>query len=80
MTDHMHDTIQIYLKVNRKDIVYMANIINSYEGVAIMRTKDPYLAVVEWQVSPDFLDEAFKLIDALKKEIEIEFTEWRGYA
>jgi hypothetical protein len=80
MKNSLRNTAQIYLKVNRKDIAYISSVISCYDGLALMRTKDPFLAVIEWQVSPDFVDDAHKLINALKKEIEIEIVEWDGYS
>jgi hypothetical protein len=80
MNDNLRDTAQIYLRVNRKDIAYIANLISTYEGVVLMRTRDPFEAIVEWQVSPDFWDDAMGLIDALKKELSLEIVQWEGNA
>lgn len=78
MSTPLRNTVQLYLKVNRKDIAYISNLVSCYEGLALMRTKDPYLAIVEWQVSPDMVDEALKLIQSLKKELSIDIVEWEG--
>ena len=80
MGENLRNTSQIYLRVNRKDIVYLANLVSTYEGVVLMRTRDPFEAIVEWQVSPDFMDDALALINSLKKELSIEIVPWEGYA
>ncbi|OGL48276.1 MAG: hypothetical protein A2161_20625 [Candidatus Schekmanbacteria bacterium RBG_13_48_7] len=80
MDDSLRNTVQLYLKVNRRDIAYLANIVSCYEGIALMRTKDPHFAIIEWQVSPDFLDETLALIESLKKELSIEIVQWEGNA
>ena len=80
MADSLRNTVQLYLKVDRSDIAYIANIISCYEGLALMRTKDPHLAVVEWQVSPDYIEEALALIENLKQEIPVQIVTWEGTA
>ena len=46
------DTQSRYLRLRRKDIAYFKFIIESYEGMAVVRTKDPHEAVIELMVAP----------------------------
>lgn len=67
----MH-TVQIYTKVNPKDMAFLKFIVESYEGLAVLRTVDPKEGIIEWMVAPDLVDQAEELIDCLRDEIPIE--------
>jgi len=68
----MMDTQSRYLRLRRKDIAYFKFIIESYEGMAIVRTKDPYEAVVELMVAPGWEKDVDDVLKGLCKEIPIE--------
>ncbi|HXX36108.1 MAG TPA: DUF4911 domain-containing protein [Thermodesulfobacteriota bacterium] len=56
----------------RKDIAYFKFIIESYEGMAVIRTKDPHEAIVELMVAPGWEKDLEEVLDGLRKEISIE--------
>jgi hypothetical protein len=62
------ETIKLSYRVERKDISYLSWIIQSYEGIAVVKTIDPYKAIIELQISPGCEDTIFELLDALKKQ------------
>jgi len=66
------DTQSRYLRLCRKDIAYFKFIIESYEGVAVVRTKDPHEAVVELMVAPGWERDIDEILVGLRKEIPIE--------
>ena len=66
------DTRSIYFRVRREDIAYLKFILESYEGMAVLRTTDPHEAVVELMVAPGWEKDVEEVIDGLKKEIPIE--------
>jgi len=66
------DTHSRYLRVRREDIAYFKFIIESYEGMAVVRTKDPYEAVVELMVAPGWEKDVDEVLEGLQKEIPIE--------
>ncbi|OGP67872.1 MAG: hypothetical protein A2169_07755 [Deltaproteobacteria bacterium RBG_13_47_9] len=66
------DTQSRYFRLHRKDIAYFKFIIESYEGMAVLRTQDPYEAVVELMVAPGWEKDVEEVIDGLRKEIQIE--------
>lgn len=66
------NTKTIFLRVNRKDIAYFKFIMESHEGIAVVRTNDPKEAVIELMVAPGCEREVEKVIEELKKEIVIE--------
>ena len=66
------DTQSKYFRVHRKDIAYLKFIIESYEGMAVLRTQDPHEAIVELMVAPGWEKDLEEVLDALRKEIHIE--------
>lgn len=69
------DIHSLFLRVRRKDIAYLKFIIESYEGMAVVRTKDPVQAIVELMIAPGWEKEVEKVLEALRKEILIEEVE-----
>ena len=68
----MHeDSINLQFEVDKQDIAYLTGIIEGDDNFAILRTLDQNRGTIELLISPDFLDETLKLIEALKKEIPL---------
>ena len=66
------DTKSRYFRVRREDIAYFKFIIESYEGMAVVRTKDPHEAIVELMVAPGWERDLEKVLEGLRMEIAIE--------
>jgi hypothetical protein len=66
------DTQSKYFRLRREDIAYFKFILESYEGMAVVRTKDPYEAVVELMVAPGWEKDLEEVLEGLRKEIIIE--------
>ncbi len=66
------DTQSRYFRVQRQDIAYFKFIIESYEGMAVVRTRDPQEAVIELMVAPGWEKELEKVLEGLQKEITLE--------
>jgi hypothetical protein len=66
------DTQSKYFRLHRRDIAYLKFIIESYEGMAVVRTKDPHEAVVELMVAPGWERDLEEVLEGLRKEIRIE--------
>ena len=66
------DTQSRYFRVRRKDIAYLKFIIESYEGMAVIRAKDPHEAIVELMVAPGWEKDLEEVLEGLQKEIPIE--------
>jgi hypothetical protein len=66
------DTHSRFYRLSRKDIAYFKFVVESYEGMAVVRTRDPRQAMIELQVAPGWEEEAEKLVEALRSEILIE--------
>jgi hypothetical protein len=66
------DTQSRFLRIRRGDIAYFKFIIESYEGMAVVRTKDAHEAVVELMVAPGWEKDVEEILEGLRKEIPIE--------
>jgi hypothetical protein len=67
------DTQSRFIRIHRRDIAYFKFIIESYEGMAILRTTDPQEAVVELMVAPGWEEDVDEILKALREEISMEF-------
>ena len=68
----MHtDSIQWKIEVDKKDIAYIVSIFDGYENLAVVRTLDSSRGLIELLISPSYLEDTRKLIDALSKEIPL---------
>ena len=65
------DTVQMYVRVNPKDMAYVKFIVESYEGLAVLRTVDPREGILEWMIPPDLVEQAKELIKSLAEEVSI---------
>jgi hypothetical protein len=66
------DTQSKYFRLRREDIAYFKFIIESYEGMAVVRTKDPHEAIVELMVAPGWEKDLEAVLEGLREEILIE--------
>jgi hypothetical protein len=66
------DTQSRFLRIRREDIAYFKFIIEAYEGMAVVRTKDPHEAVVELMIAPGWEKDVDEVLEGLRKEIPIE--------
>jgi hypothetical protein len=60
------ETIKLSFQVERRDISYLRWIIESYDGMAVLKTVDPYKAIIELQISPGCKILVLELLDSLK--------------
>ncbi|NWG04336.1 MAG: DUF4911 domain-containing protein [Syntrophaceae bacterium] len=68
----MMDTQFRYFRLHRRDIAYFKFIIESYEGMAVVRTKDPHEAIVELMVAPGWEKDVEEVLEGLREEMAIE--------
>jgi len=72
LKNQVHPEKRILLRMNREDIVYLAGLIEAYDGLAVLRTLNPYESIVELLTSPDSMKELNRLLKGLKKEFPLE--------
>ncbi len=61
-------TIKGVFRVNRRDISYLRWTIESYDGMAVVRTIDPHAASIEIMISPGCEDLVLELLDSIREE------------
>lgn len=61
------ETTRYVFRVNRKDIAYLRGTIESYDGMAVVRTIDPSVALIEMLVSPGCEETFLELADHLAR-------------
>ena len=66
------DSIQWQVEVDKKDIAYIVSIFEGYDYLAVVRTLDPTRGLMELMISPDLLEDARQLTEALSKEIPFQ--------
>ena len=54
--------------VDREEIGYLRFTIESYDGMAVVTTIDPYAALIEVSISPGCEETIFELLASLKHE------------
>jgi hypothetical protein len=83
----MPDVVPIYLRLPPREIAYVKFIVESYEGLGIVRTLDRRAATLVILAVPDFLPQARALVEALATEAECVETgppeawdgDWLGF-
>ena len=70
------DTVEWYFRIRRRDIAYMKFILESYEGLGVMRTIDPREAIVEVMVPPGLKKDMEMVLEGLGSEIPMERIEY----
>jgi hypothetical protein len=66
------DTISLLLQIPPQEIAYLSFIMESYEGVAVVRTIDPRKGQVELMFPPDYQDEIGEILKDLAQEFPIQ--------
>jgi hypothetical protein len=64
------DLIEIYLRVRREDIALIKFVIESYEGIGIVRTIDRKKATVAVLAMPDLIVHMRAVLDSLREDMD----------
>jgi hypothetical protein len=64
------DLIEIYLRVRREDIALIKFVIESYEGIGIVRTIDRKKATVAVLAMPDLIVHVRAVLDSLREDMD----------
>lgn len=65
------DTINLLIQIPPREIAFLTFVLESYEGVASMRTVDPGKGIVELMVPPHQREEIKKILESLSSEFPI---------
>lgn len=66
------DTISLFIQIPPHEIAYLNFVLESYEGVAAVRTVDPHEGIVELMVSPHYQEEIKEILKDLAEEFPIQ--------
>ena len=64
------DLIEIYLRIRREDIALLKFVVESYEGIGIVRTIDRKRATVAILAMPDLVDHMWAVLESLREDME----------
>ena len=64
------DLIEIYLRIQREDIALLKFVIESYEGIGIVRTIDRKRATVVVLAMPDLREQVRALLESLREHMD----------
>jgi hypothetical protein len=65
-------TIQKYYRIDRRAISFLKFIIESYDGIAVLRTVDPAAGIVALHISPGCEPVVDMILSDLKQEVMLE--------
>lgn len=68
-------TRKLILSIAKSEICYLQWIIESYDGVAVMRTLNPMNGTVEISIAPGCTEEIISLINSLQHDNSIHVKE-----
>lgn len=67
------EEIQIrYFVVDPKDIVYIKAILESYEGMVVVRTVEVGKPIIELLIAANFTQTIHQVVEALQKEVSLQ--------
>lgn len=64
------DLVEIYLRIQRTDIALLKFVVESYEGIGIVRTIDRKKATIVILAMPDLVDHMWRVLASLREEME----------
>jgi len=68
-------TIKRVFNVDRKDINYLRSTVESYDGMAVIKTLDPYAATIEIRIAPGCESLVSELLNYLKEKEGVGLVE-----
>ena len=75
MTRYGNDTETIVARIPPEEICYVNAVVESYEGIGIVRTRDPQVGIIEFWVIAQFRTEFEALLEDLRQEIEVRILD-----
>lgn len=68
------ETIKLNFQVDRKEIGYLRWIVESYDGMAFLKTIEPFQAIIELEISSGCEMIVFELLESLRKYEQIQIV------
>jgi hypothetical protein len=68
IANHPSSLARQVFRVDREQIGYLRFTLESYDGMAVVATLDPYAALIEVSISPGCEDIVLQVLEALRQE------------
>ena len=65
-------TVNKYLRVDRREIAFLKFIIEAYDGIAVVSSLDPMAGIVKLSIAPGCEADVEMVLKDLKKDVMIE--------
>jgi len=72
-------SIKQVFRVDRREICYLRFTLESYDGMAVVSTIDPYKAYIEIRISPGCEDIVSEILDSLREKEGIEIVKEKNH-
>jgi hypothetical protein len=68
------ETVKLNFQVERKEIGYLRWIVESYDGIAFLKTIEPFQALIELEISCGCEMIVLELLESLRKHEQIQIV------
>jgi len=72
----LRDTLKVLIRIPRQEIAYFNFLLESYEGLASVRTLEAKEGIMELHVPPELLEELRRFLEGLKEEMDLRCLEF----
>lgn len=72
ISPYSSDTETIVARIPPEEIGYVSALVESYEGIGIVRTRDPQMGIIEFWVIREFREVFDAVLESLRDEMEVE--------
>ena len=69
------DTETVVARIPPEEIGYVSALVESYEGIAVLRTRDPQIGIVEFWVIPEFRADFETMLEDLRRETDVKILD-----
>ncbi|MDJ0815142.1 MAG: DUF4911 domain-containing protein [Desulfobacterales bacterium] len=77
---HLTQTTRQHFRVDRREIAFIRFILEAYDGVAVVKTLDPEVGLVEFQIAPGCEPDLERILCDLGQHIMMEPIRLSTYA
>ena len=75
INDGLEEAPQIIASMDMSQVAYLNAILESYEGLAVLRTLDPDQGIICFYTTDPLLETTYALLLSLQKEIGLRFLQ-----
>lgn len=71
------ECVIVTARVDPRELAFLSGIIDAYDGIALLRTMDHRLGLIEFWVAPDFVEDFRVIAEDLSQQIDLQLR-WPG--